>query len=64
MGVAEPSTIINHTKSYNLDNLLLMAEAKNTISINSVVSNFYKFLHAYFEGVEFYATSQYVHLTK
>ena len=43
---------------------MLIAEAENTIQINSNVSNVYTFPHAYFEGVEFYYESRYVHLTK
>ena len=48
---------------------MLIAEAKNTIRINTIrinisVSNVYTFLHADFEGVEFYTTRRYVYLKK
>ena len=45
-----------------LENLVLIAEAENTIKTNSSKSNVYTFLHADFEGVEFYAARQYVDL--
>ena len=45
---------LNHPKSPNLNKLVLIAEAKKTIRRNSGVSNVFMFLHAYFEGVEFY----------
>ena len=43
---------------------MLIAEAENMIRRNSGVSNVYKFLHAYFEGVNFYPARRYVNLTK
>ena len=54
----------NHPKTHKLENLLLVAEDENTIQINIGLSNVYTFLHAYFEGVEFYAARLYLHLTK
>ena len=42
----------------------MMAEEKYTIWINSGSSNVYTFVHAYFEGVEFYDARWYVHLKK
>ena len=43
---------------------MLIPEEEKKIRINSGVSNVYTFLHADFEGVKFYATRRYVHLTK
>ena len=43
---------------------MLIAEDEKTVCRNSGVSNVYIFSHADFEGVEFYAARQYVHLTK
>ena len=43
---------------------MLIAEAKNTTRKNSDVSYIYTFLHADFEGVEFYAARRYVILTE
>ena len=54
----------NRTKIHKLENLVLIAEDKNKIRRNGDVSNVYMFLYADFEGVEFYAARQYVHLTK
>ena len=54
----------NRPKSHNIENLLLIVEAEKTIQINSSVSNVYTFLHADFEGVDFYAASRYVHFTE
>ena len=54
----------NCPKSHKIDKLVLIAEAKYKIRRNSGVSNIYTFLHAYFGGVEFYATRKYVNLTK
>ena len=51
-------------KTHKLDNLVLIAEDKNTIQRNSDIINVYMLLHADFEDVEFYATSQYVLFTK
>ena len=54
----------NRLKYYNFENLVLIAEAKNTTRKNSDVSYIYTFLHADFEGVEFYAARRYVNLTE
>ena len=54
---------LNRTKKHKLEKLVLIAENEK-IRRNSGVSNVYKFLHAYFEGVEFYTTRQYFHSTK
>ena len=54
----------NPPKEHNLENLVLIAEAKNTIQINSGVNNVHKFLHADFKGVKFYSVRGYVNLTK
>ena len=54
----------NQTKMHNIENLVLIVEGKNKIRRNSGVSNVYMFLHADFEGFEFYAARKYVHLTK
>ena len=43
---------------------MLIVEGKNKIRINSGVSNVCTFLHAYFEGVDFYSARRYVHLEK
>ena len=51
-------------KTHNIYNLVLIAEAKKRIRRNSGVSNVYTFLHADFEGVEFYTARKYVHLKK
>ena len=48
---------------HKLENFLLIAEAKKTILRISCVSSVYTFSHAYFEGIKFYATRSYVHLT-
>ena len=55
---------LNCTNSHKFKNLVLIAKAKNTICINSGVSNVYTFLLAYFEDVGFYAARRYVNLTK
>ena len=55
---------LNRPKTHTLEKLVLVAEDEKTIQINSGVSNVYTFSHADFEGVEFYATRQYVNLTK
>ena len=55
---------MNRPKTHNLENLVLIMEEKKKTRINSGVSNVYTFLHAYFEGVEFYTARRYVHLTK
>ena len=55
---------MNHTKTHNFKTLLLIAEAEKTIRRNSGGSIVYIFSHADFEGVEFYASRGYVHLTK
>ena len=54
----------NHPNTHKLENLVLIVEDETKIRINRGVSNVYMFLHAYSEGVEFYAARQYVHLTK
>ena len=54
----------NHPKKHKLKNLVLIAELENMIRRNRGVSNFYTFLHADFEGVEFYAARCYVNLKK
>ena len=43
---------------------MLIEKDENKIRINSGVSNVYTFLHADFEGVEFYAARRYVHFIK
>ena len=43
---------------------MLIAEDENKTLIDSGVSNVYKFYHADFEGVEFYAVMKFVHLKK
>ena len=43
---------------------MLIAEANNKIRKNSGKSNVYIFLHANFEGIEFYAARRYVNLAK
>ena len=53
----------NHPKSRNIEKLELLAKAEKTIQRNIGVSNVYTFLHAYFEGVEYYAEKRYVHFT-
>ena len=53
---------MNCLKSHNLDNLVLIVEAKNMMRINIGVINIYTFLHAYFEGVGFYTARKYFHL--
>ena len=55
---------MNHPKTHNLDNLVLIDKNKNKIRRNSGVINIYTFLHADFEGVEFYAVRRSFHLTK
>ena len=52
----------NHPKSYKFENLVSIGEAEKRIYRYSGVSNVYTFLHAYFEGVEFYDAKQYVNL--
>ena len=42
----------NFPRTQKLNNLVLIVEDKNTISINSGESNVYMFLYADFEGVE------------
>ena len=54
----------NRPESHKLNNLVLIAEAGKMIRKNSCLSNVYTFLHAYFEGVESYATRRYLNLTK
>ena len=54
----------NHAKKNNIENLVLISEDEKTPWRNSGASNVYTFLHAYFEGVEFYAARRYVNLTK
>ena len=54
----------NHLKSHNINNLVLIAESGKTIRITSGVSNTYTFLHADFEGVDFYAARRYVNFKK
>ena len=54
----------NRPKTHKLKNLALIAQAKKTIRINNGVSSVYTFLHAYFEGVDFYAAMQYFILKK
>ena len=51
-------------KTHDLDNLVLIMKVENTIRINIGASNVYIFLHADFEGIEFYAARRYVHMTK
>ena len=51
-------------KSHKFKNLVLIAEAKNTICKNTGVINVYTFSLVDFEGVELYASRRYVHLTK
>ena len=55
---------LNRTKSHKLTNSVFIVDAKKTIRRNSGVSNVYTFLHAHFEGVEFYAARRYVNFTK
>ena len=55
---------MNCPKPHNFDNFVLIVESKNIILIiikNSGVSNVYTFLHAYFEGIEFYDVRQCVY---
>ena len=47
-------TYPNQPKTHKIENLVLIAEDKNKIRINSGVSNVYTFSHADIEGVEFY----------
>ena len=57
-------TYPNFPKTHKLKNLVLILEDKKTICRNIGVSNVNTFSHADFKGVEFYATRQYVHLSK
>ena len=54
----------NRHKTHKLKNLVLITEDEKMIQINSGISNVYTFLHACFEGVGFYASRRYFHLTK
>ena len=54
----------NRLKFHKFKNLVLTAEAEKMIWKNSGVSNVYRRLHAEFEGIEFYMSSQYVSFTK
>ena len=47
----------------SLKTLCLIVEDKKTTYKKSSVTNAYMFSHVYVEGVEFYATRSYVHLT-
>ena len=49
---------------HKLDKSILIAEAEKKIQRNSGVSKVCTFLNADFEGAEFYATRQYINLTK
>ena len=51
-------------KSHKLDNLVMIAEAENTIWRNSSVINVYTFWHAGFEDVEFYSGRRCMHFKK
>ena len=52
-----------NTKTYKIDNLVLIAEGKNMIQRNIGVSSVCTFLNTDFEDVDFYAARRYVHLT-
>ena len=54
----------NHSNIHKINNLVLIEEDKDKIKRNISVSNIYTFSHADFEGVEFYASRQYVHYPK
>ena len=55
---------LNCPKTHTIESFVLIAEAKNTIRRISSGSSVYRFLHADFEGVEFYPARRYVSLTK